>query len=119
CVVALGFGMNLKEVLHAGSAGFIYTAASITAVMLFGLALGRLFAVNGTASLLICAGTAICGGSAIAAVGPIAEASSEEMTIALGAVFALNSVALLVFPTVGSWFHLSQSQFGLWSALAI
>src|SRR6202008_507729 len=37
----------------------------------------------------------------------------------LGAVFILNSVALFLFPLIGYAFHLTQSQFGLWSALAI
>ena len=31
----------------------------------------------------------------------------------------LNSVALLIFPAIGHALHLSQNQFGLWSALAI
>jgi uncharacterized membrane protein YadS len=31
----------------------------------------------------------------------------------------LNSVALFLFPAVGFALHMSQSQFGLWSALAI
>ena len=34
-------------------------------------------------------------------------------------MFVLNSVALLAFPPIGSALHLSQTQFGLWSALAI
>jgi uncharacterized integral membrane protein (TIGR00698 family) len=118
-VVGLGFGMNLDEVVHAGRSGFVYTAVSILFVMILGLALGRLIRVGKKASFLIAAGTAICGGSAIAAVGPIAEASEEEMAVSLGAVFMLNSVALFVFPVIGLAFHMSQSQFGLWSALAI
>ncbi|HEX4543227.1 MAG TPA: putative sulfate exporter family transporter, partial [Candidatus Acidoferrum sp.] len=118
-VVALGFGMNLHEVLQAGRSGFLYTAASITIAMLLGLGLGYLFRVGKKSSFLISAGTAICGGSAIAAVGPIAEASEEEMAVSLGAVFILNSVALLVFPFIGFALHMTQTQFGLWSALAI
>ncbi len=39
-VVALGFGMNLHQVLQAGRSGFLYTAVSITAVMLLGLGFG-------------------------------------------------------------------------------
>jgi len=70
-------------------------------------------------AFLISTGTAICGGSAIAAVGPITQASDEEMAIALGTVFVLNSVALLTFPAIGSALKLTQSQFGLWAALAI
>ena len=118
-VVGLGFGMNLHEVVHAGRSGFLYTAVSITVVMLLGLGLGYLIHVGKKSSFLIAAGTAICGGSAIAAVGPIAEANEEEMAVSLGAVFILNSVALFLFPVVGFALHMTQSQFGLWSALAI
>src|SRR5215472_5482176 len=118
-VVALGCGMNLHEVVHAGRSGFLYTAVSITAAMLLGLGLGYLIQVGKKPAFLISAGTAICGGSAIAAVGPIAEANEEEMAVALGTVFILNSVALFVFPLLGVMFGLSQEQFGLWSALAI
>jgi uncharacterized integral membrane protein (TIGR00698 family) len=118
-VVALGFGMNLGEVLRAGRSGFVYTAASISVAMLLGLGLGYLLHVSKKSSFLISAGTAICGGSAIAAVGPIAEASEEEMAVSLGTVFILNSVALLLFPLIGFALHMTQTQFGLWSALAI
>jgi len=118
-VVGLGFGMNLHQVLEAGRSGFLYTAVSITAVMFLGLGLGYLLSVGKKSAFLISAGTAICGGSAIAAVGPIADASEEEMAVSLGAVFILNSVALFLFPVIGSAFHMTQSQFGLWSALAI
>lgn len=118
-VVGLGFGMNLQQVLHAGRSGLIYTAVGITFAMLLGWGLGKLLAVNGRTSFLISAGTAICGGSAIAAVAPIARATDEEMAVSLGTVFALNSVALLTFPAIGAALHLTQTQFGLWSALAI
>ena len=118
-VVALGFGMNLHQVLQAGRSGFLYTAVSITTVMLTGLGFGYLLHVGKKSAFLISAGTAICGGSAIAAVGPIADASEEEMAVSLGTVFILNSVALFLFPVVGYAFHMTQAQFGLWSALAI
>ncbi len=118
-VVALGFGMNLHQVLRAGRSGFVYTAISIVVAMALGLAMGRLFQVGGKASFLITAGTAICGGSAIAAIAPISEASEEEISVSMGTVFLLNSVALLLFPAIGHALHLSQNQFGLWAALAI
>jgi len=118
-VVALGFGMNLREVLRAGRSGFLYTAVGITFAMATGLLIGRFLKVAKTASFLITAGTAICGGSAIAAVAPIVQASDEEMAVSLGTVFILNSVALLLFPAIGWALHLSQEQFGLWSALGI
>ena len=118
-VVALGFGMNLQEVVHAGRSGFLYTAIGISFAMGMGLLLGKSLRIGGKASFLITAGTAICGGSAIAAIAPITEANEEEISVSMGTVFLLNSVALLLFPAIGHLLHLNQNQFGLWAALAI
>src|ERR1700686_1202373 len=118
-VVALGFGMNLHEIVKAGRSGFIYTALGISFSLIVGLALGKFLRISGNASYLITAGTAICGGTAIAAIGPILHADDEEMAVSLGTVFILNSIALLAFPPIGNVLHLTQSQFGLWAALAI
>jgi uncharacterized integral membrane protein (TIGR00698 family) len=118
-VVALGFGMNLNEVLKAGRRGIGYTVLGIIFAMIAGLLLGRLLKVKASSAYLISAGTAICGGSAIAAVGPILRADEEEMAVSLGTVFVFNSIALLVFPLIAVFFHLNEAQFGLWAALAI
>ena len=119
CVIGLGFGMDLRKVLEAGRSGFLYTFLSICFVLVGGLVLGRLVRVPQRNSFLISVGTSICGGSAIAAVGPVIEATSEEMSVALGTVFVLNAVALVVFPMIGLAAGLTQEQFGLWAALAI
>ena len=118
-VVGLGFGMDLQQVLRVGRSGFLYTACSISFAMLLGWALVRLLAVKQSTSFLITAGTAICGGSAIAAIAPITNASEEGIAVSLGTVFLLNPVALLAFPAIGTALHLTQTQFGLWAALAI
>lgn len=118
-VIGLGFGMNLHQVVQAGRSGFLYTMLGISFALLVGMGLGKLFGVQWVPAFLISTGTAICGGSAIAAIGPITQATDEEMAIALGTVFVLNSVALLVFPTIGVALKMTQSQFGLWAALAI
>jgi uncharacterized integral membrane protein (TIGR00698 family) len=118
-VVGLGFGMNLQQVLRAGRSGFLYTAAGIAFALIVGAAVGKLVAVQPRSSFLISTGTAICGGSAIAAVGPVIGATEDEMSVSLGTIFMLNSVALLTFPSIGTALKLSQTQFGLWAALAI
>lgn len=118
-VVALGFGMNLHQIIAAGKSGIAYTAIGISFALVVGFAFARLLRVKPTAGFLISAGTAICGGSAIAAVGPVILADEEDMSVALGTVFILNSIALLIFPSIGGRLHLTQSQFGLWAALAI
>lgn len=119
CVIGLGAGMNLVEVAHAGLRGVGYTAVSILLVMAAGLALGRILRTDAQSSLLITVGTAICGGSAIAAVAPVINARSASISIAMGVVFSLNALALLVFPAIGHMLDLPQKAFGLWSALAI
>lgn len=118
-VVLLGFGMNLQQVIHAGRSGFFYTAITITVGLAVGMLLGRVLRVKNGQAFLISVGTAICGGSAIAAAGPVINASEEEMAVSLGTIFVLNSVALLLFPWIGSRLHMTQTQFGLWAALAI
>ncbi|MFI5349191.1 MAG: putative sulfate exporter family transporter, partial [Elusimicrobiota bacterium] len=90
-VVGLGFGMNLHRVLSAGAQGFLYTACGIAFALASGWALGRLLSVEATTSYLVSVGTAICGGSAMAAVGPVCGADGEQMSVALGIVFLLNS----------------------------
>jgi len=118
-VVALGFAMDLQQVLHAGASGFVYTLLGIGFALIVGTGLGKMLCVPGKSSYLISTGTAICGGSAIAAVGPVIDASDEEMSVSIGTVFILNAVGLFVFPWIGSSLHLSEPQFGLWAALAI
>lgn len=119
CVVGLGFGMNLEQVLEAGRSGFLYTALTIGFALAVGTQLGRIMKVPPTEAFLISVGSAICGGSAIAAVAPVVGAKDEEVSASVGTVFLLNAAALLIFPPIGGWLHLSQQQFGLWAALAI
>lgn len=118
-VVGLGFGMNLERVLEAGSTGILLTLATIIGTLLAGWAIGRWLGIESKISHLIASGTAICGGSAIAAVGPVLGANEREMSVSLGTVFILNSIALVVFPSIGQALAMSQQDFGLWAAIAI
>lgn len=118
-VVGLGFGMNVHSALQAGSEGFVFTIFSIVGTLVFGLLMGKWFGIEKKTSYLISSGTAICGGSAIAAISPVIKAEEKQISVALGAVFILNSVALFVFPFIGKQLDLSQTQFGLWCAIAI
>ena len=118
-VVLLGFGMNLQKVVEAGHTGFVFTIVTIVGTLLLGFLLGRAMNISRTTSHLISSGTAICGGSAIAAVGPVVNATDEEMSVALGTVFILNSIALFIFPIIGHHLGMTQPQFGVWAAIAI
>lgn len=119
CVVLLGFGMNLAVVLRLGLDGSLFAAATIGATLLLGYWLGPKLALDRKTSTLISVGTAVCGGSAIAAVSSVIAASEAEIAVSIGTIFMLNAVALYLFPVVGHFLHLSQSQFGLWAGVAI
>ncbi|HEY9176682.1 MAG TPA: putative sulfate exporter family transporter [Flavipsychrobacter sp.] len=118
-IVGLGFGININTALQAGKDGFIYTIISIAGTLLVGVLLGRIFKVDKVTSYLVSTGTAICGGSAIAATAPVANAKEEQISVSLVVVFVLNAIALFIFPAVGHMLDLSQSQFGIWAAIAI
>ena len=118
-VVLLGFGMDLGAVYRAGRTGIFFTIATIFGTLVLGYFAGRVLKVRPKTSALISSGTAICGGSAIAAVAPAINADADEISVSLGTVFVLNSVALLAFPVIGKLMGLSQTQFGVWAAIAI
>ncbi len=118
-VVGLGFGMNVTSAMKAGKEGILFTIVSITGTLLIGFLMGKFFRIEKKTSYLISAGTAICGGSAIAAISPVIKAQEKQISVALGTIFILNSIALFIFPVIGHAFHLSQTQFGLWCAIAI
>ncbi len=118
-VIGLGFGMNLGEIMKVGKEGFSFTLVSILGTLILGIIIGRMLNIHKKISYLISSGTAICGGSAIAAVSPVLKAGSKEMSVALGTVFILNSIALFIFPEIGHLLHLSQNQFGIWAGIAI
>jgi uncharacterized integral membrane protein (TIGR00698 family) len=118
-VIGLGFGMDIHTALSTSKEGFLFTVISLLSTLLLGTLLGKWLKIDKKTSHLISSGTAICGGSAIAAIAPVIEAEEKQISVALGIVFILNSVALFIFPVIGHWLALTQKQFGLWSAIAI
>jgi uncharacterized membrane protein YadS len=87
--------------------------------MLMGVLVGNLLRVDQTNAHLVSVGTAIWGGSAIVAVGNVMNTNDEQRAVSLGLAFILKTVGLKVFPLIGSAVGLTQTQFGLWAALAI
>lgn len=118
-IVLMGFGMSLTEVVEIGKNGFLITIVTVFVTFIIGLGLGKIFKVDKNISLLISGGTSICGGSAIAAIAPVIDAKSNQMSFALVVIFVLNAIALFVFPIVGHALNMDQVHFGYWAAIAI
>ena len=118
-IVMMGFGMNLLQVIQVSKSGFLDTAVSVISVMVLGVILGWVLKVDKRPALLISTGTAICGGSAIAAVAPVLGAKNSEISFSLVVIFVLNAIALFLFPFLGHYLGLTQTEFGYWAAIAI
>ena len=118
-IVGMGFGMNLIQVLRAGTSGFLYTMIGIIMGIGLGLLFGKWLKISRNTAYLISVGTSICGGSAIAAAAPVLKAKPHDIALASATVFSLNAVALWIFPVIGEWLNFSQEEFGYWAALGI
>ncbi|WP_043288746.1 YeiH family protein [Paraburkholderia oxyphila] len=118
-IIALGAGLSLAQVAHTGLDSLAVTTVTVTTAALAAWIVGRLLGVGDRLTLLIGIGTAICGGSAIAAVSPIVEPEAHETAFAISTIFLFNVVAVLLFPVLGHWLHLSNAGFGMWAGTAI
>lgn len=118
-VIGLGFGMYLDETLKVGREGFGLTVFTIFSTLVLGVLITKILKLDTKIGFMVSSGTSICGGSAIAAVSSVIKAPPRSISVALGVVFFLNAIALFIFPPIGHFFHLTQEQFGLWSAVAI
>jgi len=118
-VVCLGFSMNFEEAMKAGKSGFLFTVGTIAITLVAGYFIGKKLKIDPKTSTLISNGTAICGGSAIAAIAPVIKANDEQISVSLGTIFILNSIALFTFPILGHYLHMTDQQFGTWCAVAI
>lgn len=118
-IIALGFGLSIQQVVRTGLDSIWVTLVSITAAFVTAWLLGRWLGIAPKLKLLIGVGTAICGGSAIAAVTPVINPEEHETAFAISTIFLFNIVAVLVFPALGHWMHMSDAGFGLWAGTAI
>ena len=118
-IVLLGLKLNMADMWRINADYTVFVAIYVVSAIAIGLVLGRLMGVDKVSSALIASGTGICGGTTIATLAPIIKASAEQMGVALAIVFLLNAVALFTFPAIGEYYQLSQTQFGVWVALAI
>lgn len=118
-IVGLGFGIPLQQALSVTAHGIGLVMTTIIGTLLIGTVIASWIGLDKKTGHLIASGTAICGGSAIAAVAPAIDAKDEQIGVALGTVFVLNSVALFLFPMIGHALQLDQQTFGTWAAIAI
>ena len=117
-VILLGFGLNISQVFAVGKSSLpVILSTSIALIIAFFFQ--RFFNMDTKLATLIGVGSSICGGSAIAATAPVIHAKEKEVAQAISVIFFFNVLAALIFPTLGSWLHLSNEGFALFAGTAV
>ena len=118
-IVFLGATISLPYVLNVSAEYLPWVSFFVIISFIAGLLLGKILGIHQRIAFLLSSGAAICGGTAMAAVAPIIKAKPQELLIAMTIVFLLNAIAIVLFPIIGSYFEMTNFEFGAWSALAI
>ena len=118
-IILLGVKISLNQILSLGGTSFFF----IMIIMAFALCLthflGKIIGLPPKVSTLIGIGTAVCGNTAISATAPAIGASDDEMSFAIATNTVFGTLAIILYPLIAQYFHLSNDFFGAWSGLAI
>jgi uncharacterized integral membrane protein (TIGR00698 family) len=118
-VVVMGLGLSLGQVWSTGARSLPELVGTLAAALVVAALAGRMLGLPADQRTLIGVGTAICGASAIAAVDAVIDAEEADVSYAIATIFTFNVVAVLLYPSLGHAFGLSQHSFGLWAGTAI
>lgn len=118
-VILLGFGLNISQVFAVGQSSLPVILSTISIALIVAYLFQRFFALDTKLATLIGVGSSICGGSAIAATAPVIHAKEKEVAQAISVIFFFNVLAALIFPTLGTWLHLSNDGFALFAGTAV
>lgn len=130
-VVLLGLRLSIPQVLSLGTGPLIVILGTVTVTFLGTWALGRLFRVAHSTSLLTATGTAICGAAAVAGMSAVVRRADDydphvhdddigdAAATAIASVTIFGTVAMLVIPWLATEFGLSPQATGVWIGSAI
>ena len=118
-VVILGLQLSVGQVAAAGARSLPVMLGTLAIALVAAFWFGRLLRVTGNLRILIGVGTGICGASAIASATAVLDAGEDDVVYAISTIFFFNVVAVLLYPALGHFMHLSQQGFGLWAGTAI
>ena len=118
-VVLLGATVSAATILAVGPALLIGIAAVVALAVAGGFLLARLLGLPARMALLIACGNAICGNSAIAAVAPVIEAESDDVTAAIAFTAILGVAVVLGLPLLGHALGYDALRYGTLAGLTV
>ncbi|MHA6732256.1 YeiH family protein [Devosia sp. A369] len=113
-VALLGLQLTIGQVMEVGVAGMAVLAVLVAGTYGLTLALARPLGVDAGLARLLAAGTAICGASAVAAANAVQKGSDEDVSYAVATVTLFGTLAMLLYPLLGSLMGLEANAYGFW-----
>ena len=118
-IVLLGLTISLDSLIPIVKNYFIWASFFVILTFFICFLIGKWVGLDNKLILLLSSGSAICGATAMAVVAPLIKAKAHTLMISLGIIFTLNTIAIILFPFFGTYLNMSDSEFGIFSALAI
>ena len=118
-VILLGLQLTVQQVGSVGGRGVAIVVASLLVTFVVTRLAGRLLGVEAKLAELIAAGTSVCGASAVIAVNTVTRGSEEDVAYAVACVTVFGTVAMFVYPPLGTLIGLAPKDFGLWAGASI
>ena len=118
-IIFLGGTISLSSVSEITVDYLPLVSIYVLFIFLIGFVIGKLLKVPKNHLILLVAGTAICGGTAMAALAPIIKSKAGELVSSISLIFLLNLIAIVIFPYLGHFLEMTESEFGIFAALTI
>ena len=118
-IIFLGGTISLSSVSEITVDYLPLVSIYVLFIFLIGFVIGKLLKVPKNHLILLVVGTAICGGTAMAALAPIIKSKAGELVSSISLIFLLNLIAIVIFPYLGHFLEMTESEFGIFAALTI
>lgn len=118
-IVLLGLQISLSQMIAVGTLGLSIILITVISTLAFTLWLGQRLGIPPKLVQLIAAGTSICGASAVIASNTVVEDSEENVAYAVAMVTAFGTAAMLFYPPLSGFLHLSPQTYGIWCGASI
>ncbi|KZL25499.1 YeiH family protein [Pseudovibrio sp. Ad37] len=121
-VILLGLRVSFAQILALGWQTLALVILSVLAMLFVGLVVARLLGRSASFGLLTGGAVGICGASAalaISSVLPNSKENEQNTLFTVIAVTALSTLAMILYPSIGQMFGLTDVQLGIFFGATI
>ncbi|WP_051971709.1 YeiH family protein [Massilia sp. 9096] len=118
-VVLLGASISANTLLANGLGLIAGIAVVVVVAIVFSYGIGRSVGLPSKMALLIACGNSICGNSAIAAVAPVIDADSKDVTASIAFTSVLGVPVVLGLPLLSGMLSLTPKEYGVFAGLTV